>query len=197
MEQVRPRYYYAGDFAAYEPLLRRYPHQETTFPKGAFLSGSGAYFHAHFFILSGAIATNYLHCSGNEKQMFIHGPGIIWPLCIPVHFEQERNMRIHTLTETRCLVFDNETLCRIMNEHIELFPVMMNLSRNRKAVQLPLLPVPGFSRQQAGPGGLPHLYHPGHPAGHHRAQQDQHPQVPLHAEEKRDPLHAAGGDHRP
>ena len=38
-------------------------------------------------------------------------------------------MRIHTLTETRCLVFDNETLCRIMNEHIELFPVMMNLSR--------------------------------------------------------------------
>ncbi len=129
MGQVRPKYYDEGDFSAYETLFRQYPHQELTFLKGQPLSVPGAYFYTHFFILSGSIATFYLHCSGNEKQMFIHGPGIIWPLFIPKHFEQERNLRICALEETHCLAFDDETLQKIMEENSVLFSVMMNLAR--------------------------------------------------------------------
>lgn len=129
VEQIRPKYYYSGDFSPHEALFRRYPHQELTFQKGQTLSMPGVYFDAHFFILSGSIATFYLHCSGNEKQMFIHGPGIVWPLFISQHFEQERNLRICALEETRFLVFDNKTLHTIIDDHRELFPVMMNLAR--------------------------------------------------------------------
>lgn len=129
MEQVRPKYFYEGDFTPYESIFRRYPHKEITCRKNETLSQVGDYFGCHYYILSGALTTFYTHCSGNEKQMFIHGPGIVWPLYFSQNFEQECNLRITAIAPTRCLAISNTVFCTLMEENPQLFPVMANLSR--------------------------------------------------------------------
>lgn len=102
---LTPRYYFVGDFRAFQDYFLSCPHEEKVFQKGDFPWPLGAPYEKLHFILSGAEMHYSVHESGHRKIISFHGPGTVFPGYRQNDYRIELSLVTEALSDMRVLEF--------------------------------------------------------------------------------------------
>lgn len=123
---LTPRYYFVGDFRAFQDYFLSCPHEEKVFQKGDFPWPLGAPYEKLHFILSGAEMHYSVHESGHRKIISFHGPGTVFPGYRQNDYRIELSLVTEALSDMRVLEFTLPQFSAMFEENAGLRRQVVN-----------------------------------------------------------------------
>ena len=102
---LMPRFYFSGEFSAFDTYLRSQPHVEKVFRKGEYLWKPGQPYECVQYYVQGAAVFFASHESGRRKIVSFHGPGTMLPGYHTNDFKIELALVVEALCSVRVLEF--------------------------------------------------------------------------------------------
>ncbi|MBU4438122.1 MAG: Crp/Fnr family transcriptional regulator [Firmicutes bacterium] len=118
------QYYFSGDFAKFEEYFSTIDHQIRKYKKKELLTGIGEPMDEMFYILSGTIASTYLHESGHYKAFPFYGKGYLVPFYFPGDLNILRSMAFTAVSDLEVYVFNRHTFDQYLYCNPELNKTM-------------------------------------------------------------------------
>lgn len=118
------QYYFSGDFAKFEEYFSTIDHQKRNYKKKETLTGIGEPMDEMFYILSGTMASSYLHESGHNKAFSFYGKGYLAPLYFPGDLNILRSMAFTAVSDLEVYAFNRNSFDQYLYCNAELNKTM-------------------------------------------------------------------------
>lgn len=118
------QYYFSGDFSQFEDYFFSIKHERRKYKKGESLTGIGEPMDEMFYILSGTMASSYLHESGHYKAFSFYGKGYLVPLYFPGDLNMLRSLVFTAVSDLEVYVFNRDTFDQYLYGNLELNKIM-------------------------------------------------------------------------
>lgn len=103
------KYYFSGDLSCFEDYFSTIEHQKRLYKKNEQLTPIGEPMDEMFYILSGTLASAFLHETGRYKAFAFYGKGNMAPLYFPGDFNVLRSMVFTAVSDLEVYVFNRHT----------------------------------------------------------------------------------------
>lgn len=123
---LKPRYYFADDFASFYEYFLSQPHEERLFKKGEYLWKPGEPYDRIQYYVYGASVHFAEHESGRRKIISFHGKGTIFPGYHTTDFRIERTITTVALTEIKVLEFTISQFKAMFDSNVKLAQSVVN-----------------------------------------------------------------------
>lgn len=120
MNQVLPKYYFSGEFAAFYPQLLSLPHRETFYSSGELLWRIGEPITKIFYFHSGLAQCYVEHEDGHRKNLSFHGKDTIFPGVQKTDFKIEKSIQLKALTDIAATAFERKEFYQFCLDHPSL-----------------------------------------------------------------------------
>lgn len=108
MNEVLPRYYFAGDYTDFHTIFLALPHKKESFRAGELLWGAGEQITKIYYFCSGLAQTFVEHENGHRKALSFHGSGTLFPGFQQTAFKIEKSIIVSALTDLETISFERK-----------------------------------------------------------------------------------------
>lgn len=124
---LETRFLFMNEFTDFLSVMKSYPYERISFPKGSFLKKSDESFTTNYYIEEGLIKVSVLHDSGHERTIGFWGNGSIFPIITSMqNFTLEYSILMRAVSEVSAIAFSLNSTRAFMRDYPEISYTMID-----------------------------------------------------------------------